>query len=528
MFRSIGLFSAFLLATAASAQTAPLAPVEQTALARDVFGTGVLDRDAGALDASLWRGAEARIVGGLMSAVPARPSSPSIGVAARRLLLSGGDAPSGATAALGGARLKVLVRLGFIEEAREIESLAVGGKSDPGVLEAMATADLLAGDAAAACAKVQRIASPRDSADGAKLRAFCYAVAGELDAADLALGLLRERGRLSAADEAILGPLAAGGKPKAGAAAIDAVHYGALRYAGVPPAFWPLAEAGVQKAVAADAAAPLGARLAAARRAAAMGVMSAAALRTLFGGAAVDVAMVAGGPESFRQRPDDPVALAAVFQSVRSRAAPEFARDRAATVAGVFSAVRDFETLFLAAALFADEVKGFDGLVVSRPEAEAFALARLALGDVAAAENWLAAGDVAGAGASSDVSALVAAAKSDEGPATTVETRPGRELALAVDGVIEAAAERITGQGALAAIASSDLAAAGDPVADIVVARGLSIAGLNDLARRRAIERLLQSRFAGALPASASVTSATAPAAPAKGPAPRLKPAPSR
>jgi hypothetical protein len=516
-----------LAAGGAYAQTAPLAPVEQTTFARDAFGTGLLDRDAGALPPGLWRGADARVLTGLMREFPARPASPSIGAASRRLLLSGGDSPSGADAALGGAKLKALVRLGFIDEAREIESLAVGGKSDPALLEAMATADLLTGDNAAACAKAQRITSPRDSVSGAKLRALCYMVASELDAADLALKLLRERGALSPADEAILGPMAAGAKPKAGAEAVDAVHYGAFRHAGVAAAVSPDAEAGLFRAVAADAAAPLSARLAAARRASAMGVMSGAALKDLFGDAALDVAAVAGGPEAFRQRTDDAVALAAAFQNVRSKSAPEFARDRAALAGGVLSAIRDFDTLFLAAVLFADDVKGFDGMLVSRGEAEAFALARLALGDVAGAEAWLAAGDAAGAGEASDIPALVAAAKGGAGAPRSPEARASGVPPLAVDAVIEAAAERIAGQGALAALVASGPAASGDPIAEVVVARGLATAGLDDLARRRDVERLLQERYARLRPPTAAPSAATAPDS-AKGPAPRLKPKPAQ
>lgn len=527
MRRALFLFAATLVAGAAGAQTAPLAPVEQTTLARDAFGTGLLDRDAGALAPGLWRGADARVLTGLLQEFPARPASPSIGVAARRLLLSGGDAPAGADAALGGAKLKALVRLGFINEAREIESLAVGGKSDPDLLEAMATADLLAGDNAAACQKAQRIASPRDGVSGARLRALCYMVAGELDAADLALKLLRERGALSPADEAILGAMAAGGKPRAGAEADDAVHYGAFRHAGVAPAVAAEAEAGLLKAVAADATAPPPARLGAARRASAMGVMSGASLKQLFGEAALDVAAVAGGPEAFRQRPDDPVALAAAYQNLRSKSAPEFARDRAALAGGVFGAIRDFDTLFLAAVLFSDEIKGFEGMLVGRGEAEAFALARLALGDVAGAESWLAAGDVAGDGEASDIPALVAAAKAGASAPRNREARASGVPALAVDAVIEAAAERIAGQGALAALIASGPAASGDPIAEVVVARGLATAGLDDLARRRGVERLLQARYARLQPPVAAPVAATAPGS-AAGPAPRLKPKPAQ
>ncbi|MDZ7628678.1 MAG: hypothetical protein U5J99_09800 [Parvularculaceae bacterium] len=522
-------------AALAFAQTAPLAPVEQTVLARDVFATGLLDRDAGALGSDLWRGADGRVLAVLLAAAPARPASPSIGVLARRVLLSAGDAPQGADASLGGAKLAALVRLGFIDEAREIESLAIGGKSDAGLLEALASADLLSGDAAAACTKVQRIQAPRDNPYGAKLRGFCYAIAGELDAADLALGLLRERGGLTTADEAILLPMASGGKPKPGSEPVDAVQYAALRAAGMSVSLSSGADAGLHKAVAEDATAPWPQRLLAAKRASAMGVMSAAQLKELFGAAPLEVAMVAGGALAFRQSPDDPMALAAAFQQAKTKSAPEFARDRAGLVAGAISAARDFETLFAASALFAEEVRGFDGMLVSAGEAEAFALARLALGDVTGAEKWLTAGAAggAGAGAPSDIPALIAAAKSGARPAGIQgEASAIRGLATFVDAAIEAAAERIAGQGALTALAASGAAAAGDPVAEVLLSRGLETAGLQDLARRRGAERLLQDRYARFEPAPSASDAALSPPPPPGGdlkkPTPRVKPAPSR
>lgn len=526
------LCSGLTTVTGAVAQTAPLAPVEETALARDTFATGLLDRSGGALAEDLWRGADAQALSDLLENLPSHPVSPSIGVAARRVLLSPGESPQGADAALGGEKLKALVRLGFVDEAREIESLAIGGKSSAATLEAMATADLLSGDNAAACAKVQRIASPNDGDDGAKLRAFCYAVAGELDAADLALGLLRERGRLSVADEDILAPLMAGGKPKAGAEPIDAVHLAALRYADATLSYSPGASAGVHRAIATDGRAALSARLSSARRAAAMGVMSGAALKNLFGEAPLDISAVAAGIESFTQRPDDPVALAAAYQSARSKSAPEFARDRAALVAGAVFAARDFDTLFLLAALFADDVRSFEGMLVSSREANAFALSRFALGDIKGAEAWLGAGAASGlpSADASDVPALLAAAKAGRAGAGPNQASGAISdfgvLAIAVDAVIEAVGERIAGQGALAAIAASSAAASGDPVANVVVSRGLAVAGLEDLVRRRDAEQVLQRRFQSQLPQP--VAAATPSATNSASPAPRVKPAPPR
>ena len=526
------LLAGGLLIAGAQAQTAPLSPVEQSSFARDAFATGLLDRDAGALGQDLWRGADARVLSDLLAAAPGRPASPSIGVAARRVLLSAGEAPQGADAALGGAKLKALVRLGFIDEAREIEALAVGGKSDPAMLEAMAFADLLSGDAAGACAKVQRIAAPRDNANGAKLRALCYAIGGELDAADLALGLLRERGALTPTDEAILAPLASGGRPKADAEAIDAVHYGALKFAGSDVLLSPAAEAGVVRAVASDQGTSWPVRLGAAKRAAAMGVMSAASLRALFGESGLDVAAVAGGAEAFRQQPADPMSLAAAYQSANSKSAPEFARDKASLIAGVIGAARDFETLFAASVLFAEDIRGFDGMLVSGSEAENLALARIALGDVKGAESWLSAGAASGlaAGVATDVPSLVAAIKTGVARGQSAgEARSSTSIALAVDAAIEAAGERIAGQGALAALAASGDAASGDTVAEVVVVRGLSTAGLDDLARRWVAERLLQDRYARLRPPAPLAAVAATPSGPApRSIAPRVKPKPSQ
>ena len=56
---SLCLLAAFA-APFASAQTLAPKPVEQSSLARDVFATGTLSRNDGALPADLWRGANVR------------------------------------------------------------------------------------------------------------------------------------------------------------------------------------------------------------------------------------------------------------------------------------------------------------------------------------------------------------------------------------------------------------------------------------------------------------------------------------
>lgn len=171
-------------------------------------------------------------------------------------------------------------------------------------------------------------------------------------------------------------------------------------------------------------------------------------------------------------------------------------------------------------------------MLVSAGEAKAFALSRLALGDIKGAEAWLGAGAASRlpSADASDVPALLAAAKAGRAGAGPIQASGAINdfgvLAIAVDAVIEAVGERIAGQGALAALAASGAAASGDPVANVVVNRGLAAAGLEDLVRRRDAEQALQRRFQSQLPQP--VAAATPSATNSASPAPRVKPTPPR
>jgi hypothetical protein len=527
MVRFGAALCAVFAAAPAFAQTAPLAPVEQSSIAQDAFSIGVLDRESGALGDDLWRGADGASLAALLDLAPTRPASPSLGAALRRVLLSPGDPPQGATPALGGAKLKALVRSGFYEEARDVEALAVGGRNDVATLEAMATADLLSGAHDAACEKNRRISGGKGSSSLIRLRVFCYALAGELDAADLALGILRETAPLTPADEAILVPLAAGVRAAPGAAAVEASHYAALKHMGLPVTLTSDADAGLTVALARDEKAPAAARLGAARRAASMGVLSGKDLKAIYS-APLDVTTISAAGAALVDRPGDPLTDAAVYQSVRAMAAPEFVRDRARRIGEAVLATKSFDQLFALSVLYADDIKGLDGAVVGAPDAEGFALARLALGDTKGAQTWLGEARAAGLRLSprgEEVSRLLAGGATSTGQGS-LKLSPA-EMATIVSAALEAAAEGVKGQSGLAALAASDAAAAGDPVAEAVVTRGLEGAGLGDLARRRAIERALAARFsapASAQPAAPANAGMTPLAGDRPAPSPRVKP----
>ncbi|NWG93626.1 MAG: hypothetical protein HXY21_14140 [Parvularculaceae bacterium] len=523
------LLSALLLgATDAAAQTAPLAPIEQSALASDALSTGLLSREAGALPADLWRGASREDLAFLLGALPTRPSSPAIGQAMRRVLLSPAEsAPDGAIA-LGGAKLRSLAASGFVDEAREIEGLSSGTQSDPGSVEAMAIADLLAGDQQAACDKGRRVEAARDNSFWMRLRIVCYAAANELDAAELALGILGERGRLSEIDRDLLAPLASGGKPKAPVAPKDALHLAALKAMNMPISAGLLANAdgGVVAAVARDPSGDWPTRLAAARLAAGMGVLGGAELKSLYAAA--------------------PTEAAPAFKSIALMVAPEFIRDKAARIAAEIAAAADFEGLYAASLLYADDIRAFEGAVVPAQEARAFALARLAAGDAIGAERWLTAATPAMREGADDadlmrfidlvgilsvldsssgerVAALanVAAAK----PPVILPPAPSatdRNLAQLVGAAIGAAREGARGASALAAIAASDAAARGDAVAYAAMIESFAAAGLSDIVRRQHVERAIAAIYPEARAAAAA--GAATPASAPDGMVPRLKP----
>lgn len=526
---SVAPFASLMAAPAAAQQTAPLAPVEQGSLAKDAFATGVLGREAGALPADLWRGASARDLSLLLAAAPSRPASPAIGEALRRVLLSSGDAPANSSPALGGAKLKALARAGFIDEARQIESLADGANRDPLSIEAMAIADILSNDVAAACDRGRRVVAGREVPFWVKLRVVCYAANNELDAAELALGVLRENDALSVADEAFLAPLASGVAPKSPPAIESAIHYAAMKVMKSPvdAGLLTRADAGILVALAGDDSADWRVRLNAARHAAAAGVYDAAKLKALYDRAPADAV--------------------GVYAGILAMTAPELLRDKAGRIAAEIGAASSFDALYAAALLYADDIRAVEGAIVPGAEAANFALARLAAGDAVGAERWLiSAAPGLARGAPEDqtmrfidlvgvLGALEPAAAARVAAAANVSVAPPHRAALSHDepssalapivgAAIDAATRGASGQSALAALAASGAAEKGDPVAAAVFARSLSAAGLGDIARRRTVEEAIAALYPAAFGIEGAAPTQQGAGAAAESLVPRLKP----
>ena len=191
-------FDGFDGANAAEGASEPAEPpdVEVEDLSPPVIGAvGLLDSANGGLPADMWRGADARIVTGLLPKLPAATGSAAMNGLARRLLLSVAQPPQGVDPAeFLGLRIERLVALG---QGAEVESLLRGAgelANAPQVRDARVDQLLLNGDVQSACPLVRELVRDDPSAHWQKALVFCQRVDGELTQADLGLSLLADQG----------------------------------------------------------------------------------------------------------------------------------------------------------------------------------------------------------------------------------------------------------------------------------------------------------------------------------------------
>ncbi len=541
-----------LFTTLAGAQVAPPESVETAQLPTDAFSIGQLDPSEGALPGTLWSGSDPQILDFLLSQTPSRPASPSLGLAMRRTLLSPGAKPTGADSSLGGKKLLALAKAGFLEEARTIASLATVGRGDLYVAEAEATLSLLGGEADAACRRGASLNGGREALFWVRLRAFCYARAGEIDAFDLTVNLLRERGALSSSDESLFFSILSEAPPKTIPPLETALQYAAFKEAGleIAPGHLARAEGGVVAAIAADGEAAPALRIAAAEQAASMGVLKPATLKGLFSAVEFEVSDMGAATELAAQRPDDPLTDALLYQSITAMTAPEFVRDKAMRIALALSRADSFHQAYALSQVYAEDINALEGVLVTPEEAGAFALARMAAGDSVGAGRWLAAmiGDNESVAAlpeelgmafidrvnllalldpqtaariarSAGVSLL-----SEQGPESAALPAHGDPAVTAR--ILEAAFDAVdgdkVGQAGLAALAASaGASSAPGEVESVVVSESLRAAGMPELRRRNVFERAWAASFGTMASAAGEGAGGTSED---RGFAPRLKP----
>ncbi len=215
LFISLALAAlAAALAPPAGAQTRP-APIETERLAElNAWTVGALTRGDGAFAPDLWANSDSAFVASLLGRLPAVYESPAAQALARRVLLSGGEAPSGDAANAARQRFEALGKMGAADELAIMATGAGASLADPAIAQYAAQAELSRGRRPEACARGRAANSGGTPAPFIlRLRAYCAAIDGDRGAADLALDLARAAG---ADDVWYTGAVAAaGGAPSA-------------------------------------------------------------------------------------------------------------------------------------------------------------------------------------------------------------------------------------------------------------------------------------------------------------------------
>jgi hypothetical protein len=548
---ALGALLAALPATAgaqtplgAPIQTAPAPPVrrapeiESNELRQlDAWTVGVLTAEQGGLARNVWASSDPAALSAAFDALPSVYESPAAQHLARRVLLSGADAPPGDAAEAARNRFEALGRMGAADELSQMAAGAGPALADAAIAQYAAQAELARNRRAEACARGRLAQGSPPSTFILRLRAYCSAATGDRAAADLALEIARANRGEDAWVTSVIGIV--GGAPNARppAARYDTSLNAALSLAAnLRPGANALANASslalLSIARKEDAAQPL--RAQAAALALRRGVLPAAEARAIL--AATPGNVVANVP------------LATALQTMAAtRGAPT-----AVPVATVLRNARTIADFTAAAHFFQDDIRAFAswGAPATDPTAAAaagpaldttqallFARAAIATGDASLAGRLLEQAQRTGGvqpalspveaalavmrGVNSDPNGMAAHRRMDG--ATTANARAvARDMAIMgaagfqFDGAAEAfvtsnapqggvaadagalgvlsgaAARGATGEAALyAAIAAGDGPARLDAASVVAIVRALRAARLDGEARRFAVEAIL-------------------------------------
>lgn len=365
--------------------------VETFSFGEDSFAIGSLSRAEGALPRDLWRGATAEDVSFLLDNLPRHYADPAWLDVMRRVLLSPGEGPAGADTALTGQKVMVLARAGFYDEAAGLAELTGGLQSEPELSQAIAYADMLRGDMAAACGRGARLQSGRSTDFWLKLRTLCYVVSDEMAAAELTLGLLRERDLLSDREDALFVAMTTGVKPSGEFAPRTGFEYAAVRHLELPVPVDQLdqADGAVLRALANEPRAPKQARVYAAERALYFGFMDAEEGAAIFRSLSFTPEEIASAGDALRSDPSNYLTDALVFQAVDQMTSLEATLDRTALVGEALRAAGSLQRFTALAKLYAPVTRNLEVIVNYAPYAEEFALAGILAGDPDLAERWI-------------------------------------------------------------------------------------------------------------------------------------------
>jgi hypothetical protein len=390
---SAAAFAAVALSAAAAAQDG-IAVQELEDV--DPLARPVLSRAAGALPPSLWTNSDLTTAADAVRRAARDGGSLSAAELTARVLLSGGQPPARAGDSDSAEDLRdlALARVGGVNALARIsatgELVPVGSRlaDDPDFAEQGARAKLALGDAGGACRYLEDLQSGRQEAFWLKLRAACFALAGEAAAAETTIELARDAGAENVdADFAALVARAAGGtaltdpvQPRDGVEAALAITAGLPISSEAVNDLEPDAAAGL----AVNERASGIARAAAARRAARVGALRTDQIAAAYGAAAVtesgvDILAAANAAEG-------PLQTALFHQAVLTVEDPYARAEALAAALAMSETTPDF---IVAARLYASEIAFLPREGETLANSEAYIAALAAAGETGTARAWL-------------------------------------------------------------------------------------------------------------------------------------------
>ncbi len=430
----------------------------------DSWAANGLNRSEPALPQTLWIGSDASAIGAAFDRLERPLGSLAAQGLARRALLSPGATPFGNARDAEVKRFAALARLGLVEALPGM----VAGRlaNDPLVAQFVAQAELAQAQTNAACARARALQGDGLPAFVLRLRAFCFAKAGDGTAAGLTLDLARGPNPPAPGAEErwwtqALSTLSGAGGPKPAGRFGDVLTASVSLDAGLAPGANALSASSAQALIrlTRDGAAPPELRLGAASQALRFGLIDSAAAA-----AAIGPALAAPPPAKGRAAPALP-ALAQGFANVQIAGGDE---DRTRALAASLRAAGGAGGHLAAARLYRNDLRR--ARAAPSEAAPAIARALLLLGDASAARGWV----EASAGARTEAAlgaALAAAGLAD----------PALAIARRVDSAANAAIARRAARDIAA------LSALGAPLTDTAAAITLRA----DPAARRADPALL-------------------------------------
>ncbi|KRA66279.1 hypothetical protein ASD79_03075 [Caulobacter sp. Root655] len=202
----------------------------QTLAPPDLFSTPAGDTG---LSADLWKDTAPGIAREVLPKLAAKPLSPASAGLARRVLATGANGPTGVGGdpEMGAVRAMALIALGDAAGANAVLDRAPGVADSSQLSVAAAEAALITGADDKACKIGEALSVERGAPYWLRLRAFCQALAGQTDAAQLTLNLAA--GQTKDADYTRLMSALLTGAPGGAANLKNGVNYAVSRKLGL-------------------------------------------------------------------------------------------------------------------------------------------------------------------------------------------------------------------------------------------------------------------------------------------------------